>query len=103
MPGLLAWIGSALASFVGFSAAHIGRRAAQKIAVGIVMVASVAAMVVAISALVSGFTAVLPGAVVTGASWVVPSNTNACLGVMIGARITRYVYDWNYFLLISRV
>ena len=80
----------AIATLIQF-AAKIAKTIAYVTIVGILTVA----LIFTFSGLLSPISATLPPASLALAVAILPSNLNACISVVIAARIARWVYDRN--------
>lgn len=95
MPILAAWLGSLFTSIATFFAAYITKRLAIIAAAIALMVSITATFFAALRGLLTGVTAVLPDAVVIGASWFLPSNAIPCMSIVLSALALRWLYNWH--------
>lgn len=84
-------IGSALAFF----ATDVARRGLRLVSFFGGVLALTAGLVVAIEAVADSLLMELPADVQALATAVLPRNLHVCIGIAFGARVTRWVYDWN--------
>lgn len=86
-----------LAGILGSLAGFFGQWMSKKAALGTAALASMLALTLAFwGAIKAAASAVLVAApALCELSWLLPSNTAACLSAVIGARIVRAVYDWH--------
>lgn len=102
---IAAFIGSILSALAGFFAQWLTRKVAFAAAAvatySALTVAVVAAVMLAISALQSAFIGMggLPAAFMLGFLYFMPDNLNAALGIVVAARVTVTVYQWNVIAL----
>lgn len=95
MPVLAAWLGALFTSLVAFFSQYFVKRLAIIAAAVAAIVAATTAFFAALKALLSGVAAVLPEAVVIGASWVMPSNAVPCMSIVLSAWTLRWLYHWQ--------
>jgi len=102
MPLLAAFLGSVFTSIATFLAEYLTRRVAIAAAVIAVLVSLTAAFVAALNGLMDAVLYVAPDALALGASWVVPANTDECIGAIVSAHLLRWAYDWHVKLPLIR-
>ena len=107
LPLGLPWLAGAILSvvqwFVSFLTDYLSKRLSVAIATIAAFLALTTAFVVGAKALISGISYSIPGWLATGA-FMVPENTAVCFGVMMGVKISRWIYDFQYrnILLLTR-
>lgn len=86
-----------LVGILGSLAGFFGQWMTKKAAMGTAALASFAALTVgfwaALKALIAGVLVAAPA--FCELSWLVPSNTSACVAVAVSATVVRAVYDWH--------
>ncbi|OJW81603.1 DUF5455 family protein [Thiobacillus sp. 65-1402] len=86
-----------LASLLGSLAGFFGQWMTKKAAIGTAALTALAALTLgfwmSIKGLINGVLVAAPG--LCELSWLVPSNTAACVAVVISATVVRAVYDWH--------
>lgn len=74
----------------------------KKVAIGLVAVSILAALTAtfyaALEAVASGLSVVTPDAIQVAASWIIPTNTSACIAAVGAARLARFAYDWQTYI-----
>lgn len=79
----------------------------KKVALSLVAVSVLAALTASfyagLEALTSSLTVVTPTAIQIAASWIVPSNTSVCLAAVGAARLARFAYDWQSFIVTMKL
>lgn len=95
MGALATWIGSLFAGVAGYLAAFVSKRLAVRVLVLTVMVTLTAGLYQTLSTAMASLAVSVPQWVIIGASWVLPSNLTTVISVVVGARLARWVYDWQ--------
>lgn len=103
LPWLAGVISGLLTSLIGFLAQFISKRLAIVLIAITTLTALTTAFAAAITALVSGISASTPEYFSIAASWIVPSNTVACLSACVSGRFIRWVYEWNVRIVMMKV
>ncbi|WP_375541117.1 DUF5455 family protein [Nitrosomonas sp.] len=79
-----------IATFIAFSS-----KVAKTVGYVAIVAVLTAALIALFSSLLSPLSQTLPAGSVALAAAILPSNLNACISVVISARIARWVYDRN--------
>jgi uncharacterized membrane protein YjjP (DUF1212 family) len=103
LPWLAGVISGLLTSLIGFLAQFISKRLSIVLIAITTLTALTTAFAAAITALVSGISAATPEYFSIAASWIVPSNTVACLSACVSGRFIRWVYEWNVRIVMMKV
>lgn len=95
MGKLVSWLGGIFSGIVSFFAQFVSKRLAINLAVIAALVGLTVSFYNGIQLAIAGVSYAMPSSVAIGASWLVPSNLDTCISVMLGARVMRWVYEWQ--------
>lgn len=95
MPVFAAFLGSMLTSTVSFLASWFGKQVAIRLALLTLLAGLTAALWAAVTAAMAAISVVVPAVLVIPASWIWPTNANACIGAYIGVRILVWAYHMD--------
>jgi hypothetical protein len=104
MPGPVALLGipvlaSTLGAFFGGIVSWLGQYVTKRVAIIIAVIASLGALTVAffatLAGLISGLSLIAPPGTTDLIGLVFPSNTGACISIVMTAYVSRWVYDWQ--------
>lgn len=98
MPWLATAITTILVWFANFFISFLGKKLGVVAAITASYIILTTAFIVATKLLISTITATIPAWLETGAH-MVPTNVSLCFGVMMGAKIYRWIYDYKYRML----
>jgi uncharacterized membrane protein SpoIIM required for sporulation len=86
---------AAVTSIAAFLATYITKRIALVAAAVTVIIGLTAALWAALHALVAAAVVTAPSEVTGALGWVAPNNIVECMTIIISAKATRYVYDFQ--------
>ncbi|MFK5891205.1 MAG: DUF5455 family protein [Flavobacteriaceae bacterium] len=95
MPLLAAYLGNLLFGIAAWFGTFLTKRIAILVAIIAMVTTLTAAFVVLIESAIAALSVSMPANLLIGASWVWPSNANACIAAIIAAYVARWVYEWN--------
>lgn len=95
MPALAAFLGALFGKITEWIGTYLTKRAANYVALIVTLGAAVAVCWATIAALLSGLAMALPEPVVVAASWIMPSNVDACVSARIATEVALAGYRWH--------
>ena len=99
MPLLAQWIGGLFAGLTGWLGTWFARDIAIRIAIIAIFVTLTTGMIAGIYALFNSISYAMPSSLLISASWVVPTNAQACISAIVSAKVISWAYLWNVRIL----
>ena len=103
MPLLGALLAGLFASIVKFIAAYFAVRLVIRLAILAGVVAVIISFVDDVQTVINGITNIaIPSEIQIAASWVMPSNLILCINLILGAYVSRFIFDWTVKLMLGK-